>query len=53
MKTKTNEKKPRKPYKKPAVQSEKVLDAAFAALCNGVSSSGGRKATGPCTHLKT
>ncbi len=42
--TKENKKKNKKPYSKPKIETEKILDAGLGATCNG-SSSGGRKAT--------
>ena len=37
-------------YEKPAIRTEPLT--AVAALCNGTTS-GGRKAVGPCTKLKS
>ena len=42
----------RKPYQKPTLRSEPVLEAELGATCNG-STAGGRKAVGPCTVIKT
>ncbi|MEK6577876.1 MAG: hypothetical protein AABZ55_01500 [Bdellovibrionota bacterium] len=40
----------RKKYEKPSIKTENLT--AVAALCNGTST-GGRKAVGPCTKLKS
>jgi hypothetical protein len=49
---KTEKKKSKKPYQKPALKTEKVLEAGLGATCNG-SSVGGRKSAGPCTIIKS
>ena len=44
--------KKKKPYKKPTIKSQKILEAGLGVVCNGTSA-GGRKAVVPCTKLKT
>jgi hypothetical protein len=44
--------KNRKPYQKPTLKTEKVLEAGLGAVCNG-SSVGGRKSSAPCTIIKS
>ena len=54
MKTKSNISgtKKKKKFQKPQLKSQDILTAGLAVVCNGTMS-GGRKATGPCTKLKT
>lgn len=42
----------RKPFVKPKIESEQVLDAGLGQVCNGMTG-GTRKDVGPCTTLST
>ena len=45
----------KKPYKKPTIISEKILEAGLGATCNGTTNGGRKAATPACkaTSLKT